>query len=83
MKSIHTLTYSLIAASLFLTGCESNNSETTGAEYVALYEQANAVGKDTEALSIFRKLQKLVTLRRNLASVMPICTNVTVWTIQN
>lgn len=55
MKSIHTLTYSLIAASLFLTGCESNNSETTGTQYVALYEQANAVGKDTEALSYLQK----------------------------
>ncbi len=55
MKPIHALTFSLIAASLFLTGCESKAPETTGAEYVALYEEANALGKDTEALSYLKK----------------------------
>ena len=55
MKSIHALTYSLIATSIFLTGCESKNSEITGSEYVALYEQENALGHDSEALSYLTK----------------------------
>ncbi|WMN90039.1 hypothetical protein NI382_18330 [Vibrio parahaemolyticus] len=82
MKSIHALTYSLIATSIFLTGCESKNSEITGSEYVALYEQENALGHDAEALSYLTKAAEAGDVR-NLVSEMPICINVTALTIRN
>ena len=55
MKISHTVISSLAASVLLLSGCSSNSSDTSGSDYLSLYEQAHSNGQDQLALEYLKQ----------------------------